>query len=585
MRLSIRSIIRFLGLGRFCMVVIIPAAVLSLSMPGSSVVQAAPGDQSDDWKVYLPYLDHSVAPNPPTIIRTGNPGEWTQDAHDAQRTGYIAEEPLLPWRLLWTWNGPDEVGGTAGHFYDAPREARTVTGGNLVYVPAGGSGLFALTKEEGRQMWRITETSFQAAPAYDPSTGYLYAGGADGLVYKINVSNGHIEKKYSSGATINKSVLLVPGFVYIVTKNGDLHKINTGSMSSEWVYKAGSGATTPPAYSSSKGLLVYVTADLYVHAIREADGGSQWRVKPTPHPAQTPYTFDGYWPVIADQHGLVFIRMNLGINAMWSGPLSGDWGGGVFPKSNAETRAFLQGSNGIHKNLFALSLDDGMEKFIPAVGYGGVEGTENGEIILQTGPVPVVKLLPDGREVAYSHFRSGQGDPQDGRWDSHMGEMVLDDSTVPGLLAGDMRFVDFHKAYVIITDEQGPVTMAGNTLFHAHWGASESTRILDRSNAKGLSYFDPITSEKFPTIIRRIQGTSIYDSKTHWTTSGLTLFGDSRYWPGPGWWVYWNALDPPTLASNAYSEGILPRYTYVSDGLVIVEGNGGDLFVLRHSGN
>ena len=31
--------------------------------------------------------------------------------------------------------------------------------------------------------------------------------------------------------------------------------------------------------------------------------------------------------------------------------------------------------------------------------------------------------------------------------------------------------------------------------------------------------------------------------------------------------------DPPTPARNAYSEGILPRYTYVSDGLVIVEGN------------
>lgn len=577
--------IRIKGLGILCAVIITLSYVSGQAIPASGAVQAGPGDQSDQREVYLPYLGLSRASSPPAIIRTGNPGEWTQDAHNAQRTGYIAEEPLLPWKLLWTWNGSDEQGGTSGHFYDAPREARTVTGGNHVYVPAGNSGLFALTKEEGRQAWRRTETSFMATPAYDPSTGHLYAGGENGQLYKINASNGQIEKRYSTGDVINKSVLLASGYAYVVTKSGDLHKVNTSNMSVEWIYQAGSKAATPPAYSQAKGILVYVTADLYVHAVRESDGNRQWRVKPTPHPAQPPYTFDGYWPVIAEQHGLVFVRMNLGIHAMWSGPLAGEWGGGVFPKSNADTRLFLQGNNGIHKNLFALSLEDGKEKFIPAVGYGGVEGTQDGETVLETGPVPVVRLLPDGREVAYTHFRSGQGDPQDGRWDSHMGEMVLDNSTVPGLVAGDMRFVDFHKAYVIITDEQNPVTMAGNTLFHAHWGASESTRILDRSNSKGLSHSDPITSQALPTIIRRIQSTSSYNPQTHWTTSGLTLFGDSRYWPGPGWWVYWDALDPPTPMRSAYSEGILPRYTYVSDGLVIVEGNGGDLFVLRHSGN
>jgi outer membrane protein assembly factor BamB len=576
------SMIRFKGFGWFFLTMFILVAVLGLIQPGAGAVRAAQRNQSNEWELHLPLLGRSVRQN--SIIRTGSPTEWTQDAHDAQRTGYIAEEPLLPWTLLWTWNGPDESGGIGGHFYDAPREARTITGGNHVYVPAGDNGLYALTKEEGRQAWRITATSFLSAPAYDPATGHLYAGGWDGQLYKIDASTGQILNTYSTGGILNKSVLIVPGFAYVVTQSGDLHKINTASMSGEWVYRAGSDVATPPAYSSIKGLLVYVTADLYVHAVRDADGSSQWRVKPTPHPARSPYTFDGYWPVIAEQHGVVFVRMNLGIHAMWSGPITGEWGAGVFPMTNTEIRAFLQGNNGIHKNLFALNLDDGREKFIPAVGYGGVEGWDNGETILETGPVPVVKLLPDGSEVAYTHFRNGQGNPQDGRWDSHMGEMVLDDYTVPGLVAGDMRFVDFHDAYVIITDEQGPVTMAGNTLFHAHWGASESTLILDRSHLKGLSYSDPISSEKIPTVIRRIQSTPGYNPHTHWTTSGLTLFGDTRFWPPPGWWVYWNVLDPPTPTRSAYSGGILPRYTYVSDGFVIVEGNGGDLFVLRHSG-
>ncbi len=56
--------------------------------------------------------------------------EWTQEAHDAQRTGFTLEEPQEPWSLAWTWNGPDANGGTGGHSYDAPRDAHTVTGGN-----------------------------------------------------------------------------------------------------------------------------------------------------------------------------------------------------------------------------------------------------------------------------------------------------------------------------------------------------------------------------------------------------------------------------------------------------------------------
>lgn len=509
----------------------------------------------------------------------GDAREWSQDAHDAQRSGYSPIEPLLPWTLQWTWNGPDSQGGTGGHFYDAPKEARTVTGGSYVYVPAGGSGLYALAKSNGSQAWRITDASFNAAPAYDGNTGYLYAGGANGLLYKINTGDGTVEKTYQAGSPLNKSVLLAGSSAYVVSQNGQLHKVDTNEMSRVWVYSAGSDASTPPSYSASKGLIVYATQDLYVHAVDSNSGSRKWRVKPTVHNAGFPYTYEGYWPVIADVHGVVFVRLNLGMDGLWSGPGSGQ----MYPTSNAETRAYLQ-SNPHLKNLFALNLDNGSESFIPAVGFGGVEALQNDKPVLDVGPVPVVRVLPDGKEVAYSHFRSGQGNPPDGRWDSHMGEMVLDGSTIPGLASGDLRFIRFSNSYVHITDEQTPLSMAGNTIFHAHWGASESTRITDRSNARGLSHSDPIASQSNPAVIRRMVSCSNFNASTHWTTCGLTLFDDGRFWSGPGWWLYWNVLDPPTPSRRAYSEGILPRYTYVSGDLVIVEGNGGDLFVLKHSG-
>ncbi|MEP6985370.1 MAG: PQQ-binding-like beta-propeller repeat protein, partial [Chloroflexota bacterium] len=506
--------------------------------------------------------------------------EWTQDAHDAQRSGYSAEEPLEPWSLLWTWNGPDANGGTSAHLYNAPREAHTVTGGANIYVPAGSKGIYGLDKRTGKQVWNVASTSFNATPAYDVNSGQVLAGGADGQLYKINAATGSVTATYKAGSPINKSVLIMGAFAYVVTDSGQLHKVNISSMTAAWVYSANAPIATPPSYSASRDAIIYATNDLYVHAVKNTDGTAKWRVKPTPNTAGFPNQFDGYWPVIAEQHGIVFLRMRLDHDkGLWGGPGAK----GIYPNTNAETRTFLQSNPGL-KNLFALSLDTGAEAFVPAVGYGGVENLVNGVPYLDEGPVPVVKVLPGNIEVAYMVFRNGQSAPPDGRWDSNMGEMVLDNTTIPGLAAGDLRFVNFSNSTMKVTDEQTPFTMAGDSLFRAHWGASESIRITNRASNLGLTYASPITTTAHPTVVRREQTCANFNAITHLTTCGLTLFSDGRFWTGPGWWVYWNVLDPPTPASSAYSQGILPRYTYVSDGLIVVEGNGGDLFVMKHSG-
>lgn len=503
--------------------------------------------------------------------------EWSQDAHDPLRSGYIAEYPEKPWNLAWTWNASDSSGGTSSHFYNAPRDARTITGGSNVYAPAGSQGLFALAKSDGHIAWQFNAAVVNITPAYDSTTGYLYIGGADGVVYQIDANTGEIIDSVSVGSPINKSVLLVGSRVYVISDNGMLHKINSTTMNVSWSYDSNSIPSTALAYSYQKDLIVFGTKDLFVHAVNGTTGNVEWHVKPTNHQPVLPYTYD-YWPVIADNHGIVFIRLNIGMGGLWSGPGSGN----MYPETNAEVRSYLQANPSL-KNLFALNLNDGSERFIPAVGFGGVESLVNDNPDLESGPMPIVKVFSDGSEVAYEIFRSGQGNPPDGRWDSHMGEMVLDDHTVSGLAAGDLRFVDFGNSYTFITDEQCPLTMAGNTIFHAHWGASESVTLTDRNSNLGLVHDNPITSTKNPAVIRRIAAVSDYRPGSHYTSTGLTLYQDGRYWNGPGYWVYWNEMDPPTPIRSAYSEGILPRYTYVSDGLIIVEGNGGDLMVFTYT--
>lgn len=546
--------------------------LLLIFIIGVSPRSIIPVQGGSSTSVYLP------------LITLGNSSEWHQEAGNAQRTGYTETEPLEPWVLNWTWNGPNSQGGSSNHFYDAPREARTVTGGCCVFVPAGNQGLYALAKEDGDVVWHSTTTTFNATPAY--SGGWVFAGGADGKLYKFNAETGASLGTYQAGNPLNRAVLATDSAVYAITDNGKLHKVMAASMTSSWVYTAGSAASTGLAYSASRDVIVFGTVDLYVHAVNNEAGTRSWRVKPTPNTAGFPNEYRWYWPVVADQTGIVFLRMRLEHNeGLWSYPSTGH----IWPNSNAAARAFLV-ANSSQQNLFALDLDNGTKQFIPAVGYGGTEDLVNGQAFVTTGPAPVVKLLPNGKEVVYTHFRNGQANPPDGRWDSHMGEMVLDNSTVPGLLAGDMRFVRMSQlggngayAYVFLTDEQNPVTMAGDTLFHAHWGASESVRITNRANSLGLSFSNPIQTSNHPPVVRRMEACGTQNTTTHWTTCGMSLYGDQRYWPNPGWWGYWNAYDPPTPpGTNAYSDGMRPRYTYVSAGLVIVEGNGGELLVFTH---
>src|SRR3989344_3007140 len=490
--------------------------------------------------------------------------DWSQDAGNAQRTGYTAEDPLTPWTFRWSWNGPDANGGTGNHLYDATKEARTVMGGGKLYVPAGSHGLYAFNAQTGAQAWNITTTSFNAAPAYDAATQSVFAGGTDGKIYKINATTGTFVQSAPLGSPVNKAVLLNGSYVFVLTDNGQLHKLSTASLAAAWAgpYVSNSTIATPPAYSQTKNVIVFATDDLYVHAVNDADGTRKWRVKPSPNSpggtsqqtaggAFTGNQFDLGWPVIAEQHGIVFVRMQLTHQANLEGPNNGR-----FANTNAENRTWLQ-QNPQWKNLFALNLDDGTEKFIPVVGYGS---TEDWIVSLNSasgvmGSQPAVKLLPDGKEVAYIQFRNGQTTPTtDFRWSGHMGEMVLDNTTVPNLVAGDLRFISMashHKpgnnSFVDIIDEENPITVAGNSLFHAHWAANEGIKILDRSDTRGLTFSNPITTSPYQPIMRALMNCSNKNTTTHFTTcTNLSYVTDGgRYYNGPGFWSYWGVPDPP----------------------------------------
>ncbi|MCS6798364.1 MAG: PQQ-binding-like beta-propeller repeat protein [Myxococcota bacterium] len=467
------------------------------------------------------------------------PGEWTQHAHDAQRTSYTPHGVPAPWRARWVYVPTDVPAGEPA----LPRNVQPITGGGRVYLARGVRGLLALDERTGAVAWenRGLEGSVAATPAFDANTGLLWVVTTAGRLYGLDARTGGVVRSATfeapmpriryvepagfhdfipplEAAGIAFAPLLVGGTVYVSTRRGVV-AFDTADLSERWRYDAGADVETPGAYSERAGLVVVATADLYVHGIEASTGRRRWRSRPyrgDPQP-ETQYLFS--WPVIAEQHGLVLMRLR----TSWTDALE------QFPPSN-EAIAELLARRPELQALHALRLEDGSEPFPVLVGHGG---WGNGDYMPMGSP-PVVRR--DGTsEVVYSVIR---GDSRyDFRWDSRFGEIVLDDATVPGLRAGWVRWIYFDPAGsetpwpdpFLLTDEQPYVTMAGDALFGGHWAVGHAVRIVDRGPSLG-TYAAPIRTAPLPAVLEST--TSCPRSPTH-HCDGPTALDDGGRVYGP----------------------------------------------------
>lgn len=476
--------------------------------------------QAGDLLFYLP-LVRRQAPVSST--------EWTQHAHDAQRTSYTSQVVPTPWRWKWVWNGPNASGAVPVGKFGLPRNSQPVTGGGRVYIAAGSRGVYALNQQTGGVQWNANPggAKINSTPAYDPRSDSLLVLSSNGTLYKLNAANGAILDQFASGAT---SQLPLPPALHgervWFSMGTKVFALRTDSLEKVWEYAAGSPVHTPPAYSPSFDRVIVATQDLYVHAIRNNDGMQAWRVKPTPlspgNGLDQAEVANG-WPVIAEDHGLALVRLRLDWETIWQ-----PWS--PWPSDNVTMRNGLS-AQPKYQVLYALRLSDGVAPFILNVGNGGFG--DGG--YLPMGPAPVVKRFTDGQEVAYVVMRGSPclANPCDGRWDARLGELMLDSSTVTGYQAGYVRFMD---NTFFPTDEMAYVSMAGDQIFAGHWEAGIAHRIVDRSASRG-SGANPITTQDLPHIATS-QDEDVCGSgfrSSHYCASGLK---NTRVWPA-GFYIYW----------------------------------------------
>lgn len=469
----------------------------------------------------------------PLVMRNA-PGasEWSQFAGNAQHTSYTPNEVASPWRLKWIWNGPNASGGISTGKFGLPRNSQPITGGGRVYIAAGSRGLYALNSVTGAVVWNQNPGgNINSTPAYDSDTAALFVVSSNGTLYKLNAATGATLGEFATGSS---SALPLPPTVVadrvFFAMGNQVFAVNKAALTQAWAYAAGSPVQTPPAYSPSRNRVIVVSQDLYVHAINNSNGSQAWKVRPTtrtggdPASSNTTLAEASYgWPVIAEGHGYVLVKLRLDWNALWT------WN--PWPSDNATMRSNLQ-AQPAYRALFALDLDDGLIPFNINIGHGGFG--DGGH--LPMGPQPVIKTLPGGQELAYMVMRGSPCGalPCDGRWDSHLGELLLDDTTVAGYQAGDVRFM---QNTFFPTDEQVNLSMAGDEIFGGHWMFGIAHRIGDRSASRGTGP-NPITVSNLPHLITSASNCGF--SASHYCPNALVQDGDSRTLPG-GFYLYYNA--------------------------------------------
>ncbi len=557
-----------------------------------------------DFAWVINQIGNPTPTSPAVTPVPSNPGTtWYQDYGNAQRTSYVTTNPQTPFSYAWTWNG----GPLSAHKYNAPREARIIIGNGKMYAPAGDQGLYAVNLSDGSQGWNARPGgNMKAAAAYDPNTGTVLVGSTNGNVYKVSAINGSIVGTYNTGASVEDAILIVGNFAYAVDGNGTLHKINISNMSRVWAYSGGSRGMTPAAYSAAKDSLVFATLDLNVHAVRNSDGGLIWKTKPhpgNPSPADN-NTFQYSVPVIADAYGIVLINQQLNYYKMT------DCMGGMFMGSPADIQNALSQSPSC-QFLFALDLNSGSKKFFPAVGYSSVEDkftgragagdtTLNyaGDFAAMLDTNPVIKTNSDGSQIAFVVVRSGQNVSSDFRWTGAMGQMSL-----TGGDAGQFKFVRMARAnsnegkpysglsYINIVDESSPLSVANNLIFANHWSGAVGSRLTGAGS--GSTFQDPLMTDDIVVLGRAAKDSC--GNSNHLASGGYSYVTDGgrfipyRPLPGGFWYNYCQEPDAPGWNSQAnnqagttYSTGAQGRFTMIGEGYILYQGNGGDVFALRH---
>jgi outer membrane protein assembly factor BamB len=199
---------------------------------------------------------------------------WSQFRGNHNLTGVSLANVPASLKLLWSWDAGDSI------------ESSAAVVGGTVFVGTQKGELVALNLDNGQVYWKFSTGNpiGESSPAY--ANGVVYIGDAGGWLNAINATTGHKLWAFKTNAEIKSSPVVVGDRLLIGSYDQHLYCLSTRNGSVLWKFKTNAQVHATPAVG---GALAFIAGcDGVFRGIRLADGREQFNLPFDAYTAASP---------------------------------------------------------------------------------------------------------------------------------------------------------------------------------------------------------------------------------------------------------------------------------------------------------
>lgn len=217
----------------------------------------------------------------------GGLAAWNQLIFTADDQGHVAALRVTDGQTQWTYQTQGPV--------ECDLAVVETSRGPVLLVGSDDNHLYALDVKTGERVWEYeTEYFVRSRPLL--SRGYLFFGGCDEFLHKVNADNGQVAERLEVGEQIATPVIQLDDLVGFGTYKGGIFAVDPKTMEIAWHFgEEDREYLAAPAYSED--MVVVAGGDRTITGVNARTGKSIWQ-----QPVRRDVTAD-----IVMKHGLAFV--------------------------------------------------------------------------------------------------------------------------------------------------------------------------------------------------------------------------------------------------------------------------------------
>lgn len=222
------------------------------------------GRKGSNWFLIL-VLPFAFCLFPSALMAQDSPAEnWSQFRGNQRLTGVSLANVPRTLKQLWTYEAGDSI------------ESSAAIVGGTVFAGSQKGELVALNLENGAVYWKYSTGSpiGESSPAF--SSGVVYIGDLGGVLHAINAADGKRLWTFKAGNEIKSSPVVVGDRVLIGSYDQHLYCLSTRNGSVLWKVKTNGPIHSTPSISG--GMALIAGCDELFRAIRISDGREVFNV-------------------------------------------------------------------------------------------------------------------------------------------------------------------------------------------------------------------------------------------------------------------------------------------------------------------